>query len=368
MSKTRVLVTGATGFVGINLVKELVSTGHDVTALVRATSNTAELEKLGVKVVKADLHNTQSLAKAVANQQVIYHLAAAARAVHLSTFKRVNLDGFRNLMLAAITAGNDPKLVFVSSLAAVGPSAKNHPHHEDAIPTPISNYGKSKRAAELLAGEYSDRLDISIVRPPIVLGPHDVRGLEIFKTISQLGIHLSPGLGNSTYSVIHVSDLCAAMIAVAERGHRVAPKNLERGTYFAAADEIVTYAELGTMIGRALGNRHAVNLPIFSPILKLVGGINTLIGKLRGAPLFLNYDKVRDVTAGSWSCGNKKLKQETGFELPTTLTNRIVQTVKWYRNEGWLESENTNRSQTAPIGSAAPTGHHSSNGPTMDVN
>lgn len=181
MSHKRALVTGATGFIGINLIKALVSSGHNVTAMVRVTSDTSALEKLGVRIVKADLDDAKSLTSAVAQQQVIYHLAAAARAVHFSTFEKVNLDGLRNLMHAAITAGNDPKLVLVSSLAAVGPSTKTQPHHEDAIPNPVSNYGKSKRAAELLAAQYSDRLNISIVRPPIVLGPHDVKGWEIFK-------------------------------------------------------------------------------------------------------------------------------------------------------------------------------------------
>ncbi len=368
MTSKRVLVTGPTGFIGVNLVKRLVNAGADVTALVRSTSDTTALEALGVTMVRAELHNLQSLASAVANQEVIYHLAAAARAVHLSTFKRVNLDGFENLILAAINAGHHPKLILVSSLAAVGPSAKNRPHHEGTVANPISNYGKSKRAAEWLAAKYSDRLDISIVRPPIVLGPHDAKGLEIFKTISQLAIHIRPGLKNSKYSVIHVADLCEAMIAVAERGRCVRPDNLQRGTYFAAADEIMTYAELGQMIGRALGKRNTLNLPILSPILKMVGGFNTLLGNLQGAPRFLNYDKVRDVTAGCWACENKKLKQETGFEFPATFAKRIQQTAKWYRDAGWLDSGKIKRQQIAPVGSAVQTGHHSCSGPTINVN
>ncbi len=367
MSEKRVLVTGPTGFIGINLVRALLSKGYRVTAMVRATSDTSALQRLGVRIVEADLGDAKSLAAAVADQQVIYHLAAAARAVHLSTFKKVNLDGFRNLMLAAIAEGSDPKLVLVSSLAAVGPSTEMHPHREDAIANPVSNYGKSKRAAELLAAQYSDRLNISIVRPSIVLGPHDVKGWEIFKTISQLGIHIIPGLRKSTYSVIHVSDLCAAMIAVAARGRRVTPKDLEGGTYFTAADETMTYAELGRMIGQALGKPYTFNLPVFAPILKFVGAVNTLIGNLKGSPQFLNYDKVRDVTAGSWTCENQKLKQEIGFEFPTSFATRMVQTVKWYRKEGWLNGAKSTRSQPAPIGSASPTGS-GPNGPTMNVN
>lgn len=367
MSKQRVLVTGPNGFIGINLVKTLIGNGADVTALVRATSNTSALERLRVRIVQGDLADVDSLAAAVAGQDVIYHLAAAARAVRLSTFAKVNLDGFRNLMLAAIAAGNEPKLVFVSSLAAVGPSGQ-HPHREGDGATPVSNYGKSKRAAELLAAQYSDRLNISIVRPPIVLGPHDVKGWEIFRTINRWGIHITPGNGRAIYSVIHVADLCAAMIAVAARGERLTPQDIKRGIYFAAADETMTYAELGCTISNALGKKLALNIPAFSPLLKLIGAINTLIGNLKGSPRFLNYDKVRDVTAGSWACENNKLKQEIGFQFPASFATRITQTAKWYRNQGWLENDSkSRRTQAVAVGSAAATGR-SPSGPTMNVN
>jgi len=349
-------------------VKTLLSKGYRVTAMVRATSNTSALKKLGVRIVEADLGDTKSLAAAVAGQQVIYHLAAATRAVHLSTFEKVNLDGFRNLMRSAIAEGNDPNFVLVSSLAAVGPNAINQPHLEDAIANPVSNYGKSKRAAELLAAQYSDRLKISIVRPSIVLGPHDVKGCVIFRTISQFGIHVNPGLTMSTYSVIHVADLCAALMAVAARGRRVTPKNPETGIYFAAADEIVNYRELGTMIGRAMGKPFTFNLPLWHPILWLIGIANTALGNLIGSPQFLNYDKVRDMTAGSWSCDNNKLKRETGFDFPIPFATRISQTVKWYRNEGWLNNVETIGSNTNSTQTVNQTGCSDSNPPTLRTN
>ena len=114
MSQKRALVTGPTGFIGINLIKALLSSGHQVTAMVRATSDTSALEKLGVRLVEADLGDFNSLLPAVADQQVIYHLAAVARAIDVSEFTKVNLDGFENLMQAAIAEGQDPKLVFLS--------------------------------------------------------------------------------------------------------------------------------------------------------------------------------------------------------------------------------------------------------------
>jgi len=343
MSPKRVLVTGSTGFIGINLVKTLLAAGHKVTALVRATSDTSELQQLGVNLIEADFGDAKSLKKAVAQQQVIYHLAAVTRAVSLATFKEVNLDGFRNLLSAAIASDQDPKLVFVSSLAAMGPSAKEVAHCESVTAKPLSNYGK---------------------RPPIVIGPHDRKGFELFRTINQLGVHFIPGFNKSVCSVIHVSDLCAALMAVAQHGRRLTPDNPENGTYLAAADEIVTYNELGAMIGLAMGRQSTTNVPIPRPVLKLIGGVNTFVGNLRGSPLFLNYDKVRDVTGGSWACNNSKLKQETGFSCPTPLATRIAQVVKWYRNEGWLPNADTIGAQPA----TSVNVRHNPNEPTMKVN
>ena len=354
MSQKRALVTGPTGFIGINLIKALLSSGHQVTAMVRATSDTSALEKLGVRLVEADLGDFNSLLPAVADQQVIYHLAAVARAIDVSEFTKVNLDGFENLMQAAIAEGQDPKLVFVSTLAAMGPSANTRPHREDDTAAPISNYGRSKRAAELLTRQYCERLNISIARPPIVLGPHDTKGLAIFQTIDRFSTHFNPSANNAVYSVIHVSDLCRALMAIAARGRRVSPDQLSSGIYFTAADALVTYKELGALVSQSLGKRFTLHLPVFSPILRLIGGINTLAGKLSGSPKFLNYDKVRDATAGSWSCENLKLKKETGVEFSIPFATRIAQTVNWYRNEGWLTDASSQHQSptTAPIGNA----------------
>jgi len=295
MSSQRILVTGPTGFIGLNLVKELIGQGHQVSALVRSVSSpakTALLQKLGANLIQADLQDLDSLALAVADQQVIYHLAAVARAIKLETFTEVNQTGFANLLQATIATGGDAKVVFVSSLAAVGPSRFRQPHRECAIPQPISNYGKSKLAAEKLAQQFSDRLGISIVRPPIVLGPHDPRGLEIFRLIDRWGVHFNHGVKNEQYSVIHVADLCAALIAVAASGQSLTTQDSSAGVYFAAGDEIVSYRRLGAMVGHTLGKRSTFNFPVPLAVLRLIGGANTTLGRLAGSPKFMNYGGV----------------------------------------------------------------------------
>ena len=368
MSGKRVLVTGPTGFIGLNLVKALISQGHHVNALVRATSKTSKteyLKRLGAHPIVADLQDKDSLSRAVAGQQIVYHLAAVTRALKLETFKKVNLDGLTNLLESVIADNNNAKFVFVSSLAAAGPSRRGTPHREDFFAEPRSNYGKSKRDAENLAATFSERLNVSIVRPPIVLGPHDVRGSEMFKLIDRWGVHFTPGMRADDFSVIHVADLCAALVAVGTNGRRMTQQNPTAGIYYAAADEIVSYRKLGTMISQALGRQSMLNLPIVHPMMRLIGGINTMVGSLKGQPQFLNFDKTRDVTAGSWACENHKLKEETGFTLPISLADRLAQTVRWYRSAGWLESIPANKTQRSPATSNAG---RTSNGPTINVN
>ena len=365
MSGKRVLVTGPTGFIGLNLVKTLISQGHTVSALVRATSKTDQLKRLGATPIVADLQDQASLAHAVAGQQIVFHLAAVTRALKLETFDKVNLDGLANLLQSLIAENSDAKFVFVSSLAAAGPSKRGKPHREGFVDEPRSNYGKSKRDAEGLAAEFSDRLDISIVRPPIVLGPHDFKGGEMFKLIERWGIHLTPGMRANDYSIIHVADLCAALIAVANDGRRISLQDPTAGIYYAAADQIVSYRQLGTMISQALGRRSMFSFPIVHPMMRMLGGFNTLIGILKGQPQFLNFDKTRDVTAGSWACENRKLKEETGIRFPISLNDRIAQTVRWYRSAGWLNPTPANNSQRSPTTSSTV---HDNNGPTIDVN
>ena len=167
----KVLVTGGTGFIGRHLVERLVERGDDVTCLVRNVKRAAVLGDLDVRSAIGDVTDAESLDDAVAGAEVVYHLAGATLVFSAEQFHRVNETGARNVADACAAQSTPPVLVFVSSLAAAGPTTPEQPRVESDLPNPVSNYGKSKWAGEQRLMEMAAKLPITIVRPPIVIGP-----------------------------------------------------------------------------------------------------------------------------------------------------------------------------------------------------
>lgn len=230
-----------------------------------------------------------------------------------------------------------PVFVYLSSLAAVGPSASR----VDELGKPVSEYGRSKRGGEVAVQSLADRMATTIVRPPIVLGEWDRVGLAMFQGIANWGLHFVPSFSDHRMSVIHAEDLASALIAAASRGKRITPlEDSEQadadGFYYAAADETPTYAELGQMIGEVMGRRRTFNVRVPTPAVWCVAAINETISQCIRKPLYLNLDKAREATAGSWTCTAERLKADTGFALRDTLATRLAQTIKWYVEAGDL--------------------------------
>ena len=337
-----VLVTGATGFIGRRLVRQLVSRGDNVSCLVRATSKVSEFARMNCSIICGDIVQTpESIVDAVAHVDTVYHLAASMLAIHRSDLVKANGDGTHNVFQACAAQQSPPTIVFVSSLAAVGPNQGSQARDETLPRNPISFYGRGKAAGELSAIEYSNRLPISIVRPPIVLGGGDCHGLILFKSIDRWGWHFVPGLSDQLYSVIHVDDLVAALIGVAERGKRLNEESPSQGIYFASVNETYTYAGLGKLIGQALGRKRTRILRVAKPCVWGIAAIHELKGRVGGKPQFLNFDKFHEAFGGSWTCLNKKIREEVGVVPEKSMLERMIQTAVWYRTHGWLSTKPT---------------------------
>jgi dihydroflavonol-4-reductase len=267
-------VTGANGFIGAQLVRELIARGEDVHCLARRAIAAQRLKSLGARVYSGDVTEPESLAAPVAKADTVYHLAGAVRARSATEFLRTNQAGVANVLDACRRRTTPPTVVIVSSLAAAGPSRT-----EEEPPQPVSNYGRSKRAGELEAVARAGEVPITIIRPPIVMGAGDAVGITLFRMIDSMHLHLVPGWRRSKFSVVHVGDLVSALIAAAKRGERLRPANGEingashngpidpRGYYYVAGEWDPTYEELGRLIGEALGRRRMLVIAFPRPIV-----------------------------------------------------------------------------------------------------
>ncbi|MFO0896741.1 MAG: NAD-dependent epimerase/dehydratase family protein [Pirellulales bacterium] len=333
-------VLGATGFVGRHLVAALSARGDQVRCIARPTSDISALAGLDVEVQRADFADLPALKRALAGVECVFHTAGVTKAFRPQEFDQGNVQTTRHLLAACVDRQTPPQVVLVSSLAAVGPSPVDQPRTESDQPVPVSDYGRSKCAAETAARQFAGWGPISIARPPMVFGPGERDVFAIALSIARTGLHFVPGWRARRYSLVHVADLAEGLLRVAEAGERLpspgaTPDDWSKGVYFLADDEMPTYAELGRMMGRALGRRtRVVMMPPRS--IYVAAGFNAVWSRLIGRPAALNFDKAREGLAGSWTCRAAKAHRELGWAPEAKLEQRLSETMNWCREAGWI--------------------------------
>lgn len=335
----RVLVTGATGFIGPHVVDRLERAGAEVACLVRPSSRRDALSPFSVEFRTGDVTDPASLDAALDQIDIVLHLAGLTKAFRPDDYRRVNAEGCSRLAQACARRTSPPTLILVSSLAAAGPAPSDRPRTEHDQPQPISHYGRSKRSGELAAAEFAGHVPLSVVRPPIVFGAGDRDFLRLMRPIARFGWHPVPGVSASRYSLIHAADLAEAIWLSAVRGARLArdpQSDPHVGYYFVAHPEHPTYVELGHRIAQAVGRERLRVLRAPAAAAWLAGGVSEIWSRLRGQPAILNWDKAREALAGSWTCDPSRAMNELGFQPAHSLDERLAQTAAWYIDRGWL--------------------------------
>jgi nucleoside-diphosphate-sugar epimerase len=323
------LVTGATGFIGSHLVDLLLGRKYAVRVLLRKTSDTVWLKGLPLEFVYGDLFDEDALARAVTGVDYVFHSAGVTKAKTPAEYYRGNTHGTVNI-LDAVSRHNPglKRFVQISSQTAAGPSPGITPVTEEVTPHPITNYGKSKLKAEQACAKQSDKIPITIVRPPAVYGPRDRDVYEFFNTLSK-GLQPMVGMKEKFVSLIHVSDLVRGFVMAAES------EKAAGQTYFISSKQVYGWKEIGE-VARAVIGRSAVRIRIPEAGVFIIAAFSEFFGLFSKKPVLINFEKARDMVQDYWTCDSSKAQRDFGFTQQIPLEEGIRNTVEWYRSKGWL--------------------------------
>ncbi|HNT27210.1 MAG TPA: NAD(P)-dependent oxidoreductase [bacterium] len=324
-----VLVTGATGFVGGHLTELLLAKGIRPRLLTRRRNDdVSRFEKEGASIYVGEQGDTALLREATDGCDTVIHVAGATKRLIEQEYLDGNLR-FTEALLAPLTGGQ--RFILVSSQAAAGPSTGDRPVVESDPPRPLTWYGKSKLAAEEAVrkwgAEHGDKY--LILRPCSVFGPNE-RDIYTYFQFMDKGILLLLGTGGKKISIIHVADLCDAIVAAAE-------STVTGRTFFVANDVPVSWRELGETIRVAMGKKNVLRIAIPEWVAAPIGHAAGLAGRLMGRALPVNGQKVIEMKQDAWICSNGAIKEALDWRPRLPLAEAVAQTVAWYRANGWLK-------------------------------
>ena len=314
---------------GSHLVEGLLDKGYQVRCLIRKTSNLRWLSDLKVDYAYGDIAKKNSLKEAVKDVDLVFHAAGLTKAKTKKKYFKANAEGTENLIETCIE--ENPKLqrlIYISSQAAVGPGDDELPLNETAPCRPVTYYGESKLEGERIVLEHADQLPVTIIRPPAVYGPRDTDMLGFFK-VANKGLRISFGRGESFVSLVYVKDLVDGIILSAENLKAIGQ------IYFIADDRIYSWKEAFKIIAKVL-DKKTIPLRIPKSLVFFLAFLAENFSRLLGKTPAFNAQKAKEITQRYWGLDVLKAKTELGFAPKYSLDKGAEETVRWYKEKGWL--------------------------------
>ncbi|HYA12814.1 MAG TPA: hopanoid-associated sugar epimerase [Syntrophales bacterium] len=329
----KTLITGATGFVGSAVLRQLIKAGHSVRVLVRPKSNRQNIAGLPLETVTGDLTDQASLDRAIAGCSYLFHVAADYRlwAPNPQEMYETNVIGTRNIMLAAVHAGVR-RIIYTSSVATLGLTPDGSPADENtpvSLADMIGPYKRSKFMAEAEVKQLVEEqgLPVVIVNPSTPVGPRDIKPTPTGRMIIDAASGRMPAYVNTGLNLVHVDDVAIGHLLAWERGE--IGERYVLGTVDMTLKEILT--ELAAITGRrppGIRLPHSLALPIAyltEAWAWMTGGNEpriTRVGvRLAKKKMFFSAEKARRLL---------------GFR-PRPIQEALYDAVDWFRQRGYLD-------------------------------
>lgn len=328
----KILITGASGFIGSFIVEEALKRGLDTWAAVRQSSSRRYLQDERIHFIELDFSSQERLTEQLREHRFDYivHAAGVTKCLDKQDFFRMNTEGTKNLIRAVMVLQMPLKrFVFLSSLSIFGAIHEQEPYEEICetdTPQPNTAYGESKLLAEQFLQTTS--LPYVILRPTGVYGPRERDYFLMAKSIKG-HTDFAVGFKRQVITFVYVSDVVQAVFLALERDV------VGRAFFLSDGDEYMSTA-FSDLIIKELGNPWCLRLKAPIWVLRLVTFCGEYISRLTGKITALNNDKYHILRQRNWKCDITPARRELGYEPQVQLPEGVSKTIQWYKENKWL--------------------------------
>ena len=342
----KILITGASGFIGSFIVEEALRRGFETWAAVRKSSSREYLQDERIKFIELNLSSKEQLMEQLKPHRFDYvvHAAGVTKCLNKDDFRRINTEGTKNLADALIALQMPLKrFVFVSSLSIFGAIREQQPYEEireSDTPQPNTAYGRSKLEAERYLDSLGSRIPYIILRPTGVYGPREKDYFIMAKSIQQHS-DFSVGYKRQDITFVYVEDVVQAVFLALNPLHLPLAKGEKEGVvngrkYFLSDGEVYQSTTFSDLIHEELGRPWWIRITAPVWVLRIVTFCGEYIGRMTGKVTALNNDKYNILKQRNWRCDIQPAIDELGYQPKVKLEEGVRRSIKWYKENKWL--------------------------------
>ena len=337
----KILITGASGFIGSFIVEEALRRGFETWAAVRGSSSRQFLTDPRINFIELNLSSEEQLTEQLRGHQFDYvvHAAGVTKCLDKQDFHRINTEGTQHLVRALMALQMRIKrFVYISSLSIMGAIREQQPYEEireSDEARPNTAYGQSKLDAEKWLESLNSQFSILnsqfpyvILRPTGVYGPRERDYFMMAKSI-QSHTDFAVGYKQQDITFVYVTDVVQAVFLACEKG-------VTGRRYFLSDGEVYQSSTFSDLIRRELGNPWWIRItaPIWA--LRVITFVGEYVGRLTGKVTALNNDKYNIMRQRNWRCDIEPARRELGYEPQVKLEEGVRRSIKWYKENKWL--------------------------------